>query len=76
MNDIIECIEYINGMFRPIEIGCNYSGTVTRLELYGAFVELTDINQTVLVHVSELDYGFVKDPKKICKLNDSITIKW
>jgi len=74
--EIIEaCVRHIHGMFVPLLVGVTYTGVVSRMEGFGAFVDLDEANHTVLVHVSELDHGFVKDPNTICSIGDSITVK-
>ena len=49
-----ECVRAIYGMFAPPKEGQVYMGVVTRVEKYGAFVELPDMS-VVLVHKNELE---------------------
>ena len=47
-------------MARKYEAEEEFSGKVTGIQPYGAFVALDDETQG-LVHISEITYGFVKD---------------
>jgi polyribonucleotide nucleotidyltransferase len=69
-----ECIAHIHGMFLPLEVGQTYTGTVGRVDRIGAFVDLDGMNRTVLVHVSELEHGFVKDSHQVCSVGDKMEI--
>ena len=54
-------------MARKYEVGEEFSGKVTGIQPYGAFVALDDETQG-LVHISEITYGFVKD------INEFLTV--
>ena len=69
------CLRHIHSMFVSLNIGTAYSGNVVRIEKYGAFVELNEASQTVLVHVSELAHGFVDDPSSVVSVGDHIDLK-
>lgn len=56
------------------EEGGTYSGRVTRVEPYGAFVELTP-GLEGLIHVSELAWERVRDAKSVVQPGDHITVK-
>jgi general stress protein 13 len=47
-------------MAAKFEVGSVYTGKVTGLQAYGAFVALDEETQG-LVHISEVTHGFVKD---------------
>lgn len=47
-------------MTAKFEVGSVYTGKVTGLQAYGAFVALDEETQG-LVHISEVTHGFVKD---------------
>jgi general stress protein 13 len=54
-------------MARKYEAGEEFSGKVTGIQPYGAFIALDGETQG-LVHISEITYGFVKD------INDFLTV--
>ncbi len=51
-----------------------YSGTVTRLETFGAFVNI-GAEREGLVHISELSHDYVKHPSEVVKIGDSVEVK-
>ena len=65
-------------MFKPLDLewreikkGMTVKGTVTRLEKFGAFVEI-GAERPGLVHISEMAHGYVKQPSDIVKEGDEI----
>ncbi len=66
--------DYILGMVTPVEVGEVYKGLVTRVEPYGAFVEVAP-NQIGLLHVSEWSYGFTEDMTQLVKVGDELEVK-
>jgi polyribonucleotide nucleotidyltransferase len=67
-------IEIIENLTREVEVGEIYTGKVTRIMDFGAFVEVLP-GKEGLVHISELaDYrvGRVED---VVKVGDEITVK-
>jgi len=56
------------------EVGRIYTGKVVSVQSFGAFVEILP-GQDGLCHVSELDEGFVRDVKDVCKIGDTLTVK-
>ena len=65
---------YIISLTTEVEIGQVYEGVVTRVEGYGAFVELLP-NKIGLMHVSEYSYGFVEDISEFVKVGDMMKVK-
>jgi transcriptional accessory protein Tex/SPT6 len=51
-----------------------YSGTVTRLENFGAFVNI-GAEREGLVHISELSHDYVKHPSEVVKVGDEVEVK-
>ncbi len=56
------------------EIGKLYTGTVRRVEAYGAFVEILP-GTDGLVHISELAPYRVREVRDVVKEGDEITVK-
>ncbi len=56
------------------EIGDVLSGTITGVVEFGVFVKIED-NLEGLVHISELDWSLVEDPKKLFSVGDKVQVK-
>lgn len=57
-----------------VEVGQKYSGKVTGITHFGAFIELPE-NQSGLVHISEVSDGFVKDINTILEVGQEVEVK-
>jgi polyribonucleotide nucleotidyltransferase len=66
--------DMIEGILKEVEPGEEYTGPVSRIESFGAFVDILP-NKTGLVHVSQLSSGFVKDPNDVVSLGDEVTVR-
>ena len=64
----------IEGIIVEVEVGRIYTGRVTRVEKYGAFVEILP-GKDGLVHISQLDEARVAQTEDICKVGDEILVK-
>lgn len=64
----------IENITREVEVGKVYEGKVTRVEKYGAFVEILP-GKDGLVHVSQLDVARVNKVEDICNVGDIISVK-
>ena len=51
-----------------------YTGKVTRLETFGAFVNI-GAEREGLVHISELSHDYVKHPSEVVKVGDEVEVK-
>jgi small subunit ribosomal protein S1 len=51
-----------------------YTGTVTRLERYGAFVDV-GAERAGLLHVREMSSGYVRDPSELVKVGDEVEVR-
>ena len=67
-------IEIIEGLTKEIEIGSIYTGKVTRLLSFGAFVEITP-GKEGMVHISELANYHVPTIEDEVNVGDEITVK-
>ncbi len=56
-----------------IKAGLRIFGSVTRLEKFGAFVDI-GAERDGLVHVSEMSDGYVRDPSEIAKVGDEVEV--
>ena len=57
-----------------VKPGAEMSGVVTRLETFGAFVQIQD-GVEGLVHISELGWSRVAHPSEVVKVGDTLSVK-
>ena len=67
-------IEIIEGLTKEAEVGAIYTGKVTRITDFGAFVEVLP-GKEGLVHISELAEYRVSRVEDVVKVGDEITVK-
>jgi small subunit ribosomal protein S1 len=56
------------------EVGDALSGTVTGVVDFGVFIKLEE-GLEGLVHISEIDWGLVEDPRALYKVGDKVKVK-
>lgn len=61
-------------MTKKYEVGEVFSGKITGIQPYGAFVALDEKTQG-LVHISEITYGFVKDISDFLTIGQEVEVK-
>ncbi len=66
--------EMIENIVVEVEAGQTYNGTVTRVEKYGAFVELLP-GKDGLVHISQLGEERVAKTEDVCNVGDKLMVK-
>ncbi|MBX7244780.1 MAG: polyribonucleotide nucleotidyltransferase [Candidatus Sumerlaeaceae bacterium] len=69
-----KAIKWIRDLTAEAEIGKIYTGKVTRIEDFGAFVEILP-GKDGLCHVSELEPRRVERVEDICRLGDELVVK-
>lgn len=69
-----KAISMINELIMDIELGEVYLGKVTRVEDYGAFVELMP-GRLSLLHVSQISGERLKSAKDVIKVGDILKVK-
>ncbi len=68
-----KAIEIIESLTMEPEVGQKFTGTVTRVERYGAFVEIAP-GKDGLLHVTDLAWEYVENVEDIVKLGDEIEV--
>ena len=66
--------EIIDELVADVEPGQVYMGTVTRVERYGAFIEVLP-GKEGLLHISRMDHCHVERTEDVANLGDSIEVK-
>jgi polyribonucleotide nucleotidyltransferase len=68
-----KAIDIIMGLTRDVEVGTVYTGKVTRIMAFGAFVEILP-GKEGLVHISELADYRVPSVEDVVKIGDEVTV--
>ena len=71
-----EALRFADGVdsIDDVETGMRLDGVVTNVTHFGAFVDI-GVHQDGLVHISELDNRFVKDPTEVVKVGDRLQVE-
>ncbi|NLZ28929.1 MAG: polyribonucleotide nucleotidyltransferase [Firmicutes bacterium] len=69
-----KALDIIESLVKEVEPGEKYLGKVTRVEKYGAFVEILP-GKEGLVHISQLDFMRVERTEDILNLGDEVLVK-
>ncbi|MBU3934930.1 S1 RNA-binding domain-containing protein [Patescibacteria group bacterium] len=73
--------EEIKEIMDHFKVNDIFEGTVTAITDFGAFVKLIDADRPKisipegLIHISELDWQLVKNPRDIVKVNEKVKVK-
>ncbi|MDD5311665.1 MAG: polyribonucleotide nucleotidyltransferase [Dehalococcoidia bacterium] len=67
-------IRRVEGLTQEVEVGAIYTGKVTRIQNFGAFVEVLP-GKEGLVHISELADHHVAKVEDVVKIGDEIMVK-
>jgi polyribonucleotide nucleotidyltransferase len=72
--DAQAALEIIRGIVTVPEEGEEYEGTVRKIEGFGAIIEILP-GKEGLLHVSELDYGYVERVEDYLQVGDKVKVK-
>jgi ribosomal protein S1 len=67
-------IKPIARRLRDIEEGTELQGVVTRLESYGAFIDIGSEREG-LVHISQISHDYIKHPEEALAVDDKVNVK-
>lgn len=71
---MVTMIEPLAVEWSDLQKGSNFTGTVTRLENFGAFVDI-GAEREGLVHISELSHDYVKHPSEVVSVGDEVQVQ-
>ena len=71
-----EPVRFADGVetIADVETGMRLEGIVTNVTHFGAFIDI-GVHQDGLIHISELDNRFVKDPTEVVKVGDHLRVE-
>lgn len=69
-----KAVKWIKGITQVIKAGDFFEGEATRIEPYGAFIQIAP-GKEGLVHVSEMGTGFVREASDVVKLGQKVKVK-
>jgi len=67
-------LEMIEAFTAEVKVGKIYTGRVSSIKDFGAFIELTP-GQDGLCHISELDSNYVKSASEVVSVGDTVRVK-
>lgn len=71
---MVTMVEPLGVEWSDLKKGQTYSGTVTRLENYGAFVDI-GAEREGLVHISEISHEYVKHPSELLSVGSEVQVQ-
>jgi ribosomal protein S1 len=71
---MVSMVEPLAVEWSDLKEGQHYTGTVMRLESYGAFVDI-GAEREGLVHISELSHDYVKHPSEVVNVGDEVEVQ-
>jgi polyribonucleotide nucleotidyltransferase len=69
-----KALEMIEAVTEEVKIGKIYTGRVSSVKDFGAFIEVVP-GQDGLCHISELDTGYVKSVEDVVRIGDTVRVK-
>lgn len=71
---MVSMVEPVAVEWGDLKEGLTFSGKVTRLENFGAFVDI-GAEREGLVHISELSHDYVKHPSEVVNVGDEVDVQ-
>jgi predicted RNA-binding protein with RPS1 domain len=71
---MVTMVEPLDVDWTDLKTGQEYTGTVTRLENYGAFVNI-GAEREGLVHISEISHNYVKNPSEVLSVGSEVQVQ-
>jgi ribosomal protein S1 len=71
---MVSMVEPLAVDWNDLKVGQAYTGRITRLENFGAFIDI-GAEREGLVHVSELSHDYIKHPNEAFKVGDEVDVQ-
>ena len=71
---MVTMIEPLAVEWSDLEVGQNYTGRITRLENFGAFVDI-GAEREGLVHISEISHDYIKNPSERLRIEQEVQVQ-
>lgn len=71
---MVSMVEPVAVEWNDLKEGSTFSGKVTRLENFGAFIDI-GAEREGLVHISELSHDYVKHPSEVVSVGDEVQVQ-
>jgi predicted RNA-binding protein with RPS1 domain len=71
---MVTMVEPLAVDWSDLKKGQTYTGTVARLENYGAFIDI-GAEREGLVHISEISHDYVKHPSEVLSVGDEVQVE-
>ncbi len=71
---MLTMIEPLGVEWKDLQEGQVYTGTITRLETFGAFVNI-GAEREGLVHISELSHSYINNPSEVVSVGDEVQVQ-
>ena len=69
-----QALKLVNGTVAEPEEGMEYDAVITRVEEYGAFIEIPESNMQGMVHVSNFGMGRVENVADVVKVGQQVRV--
>lgn len=73
-SSIDKAIDWVKGLTQSVVVGQEYTGTVSRIVPFGAFVTILP-GKDGLIHISKLADGYLAHPSDVVQEGDTITVR-
>ena len=70
----VKALKMVEDIVAEVEVGKIYKGVVTRIESYGAFIDVLP-GKSGMCHISKISYDRVDKVEDVLKIGDEVTVK-
>ena len=70
----VKALKMVEDIVAEVEVGKIYKGVVTRIESYGAFIDVLP-GKSGMCHISKISYDRIDKVEDVLKIGDEVTVK-